>query len=82
MVTRLQDVVIGGGLLGDMHIQKTTASTNKCRLRHLSQPQAEGVRRLEAPCVTDPLLRGHETTPCGQPTTCYARVHVLHILSR
>jgi hypothetical protein len=33
MVTRLQDAVIVGGLLGDTHIQKTTASTNKCRLR-------------------------------------------------
>lgn len=33
MVTTEQDAVIVGGLLGDMHIQKTTASTEKCRLR-------------------------------------------------
>ena len=33
MVIQLQDAVIVGGLLGDMHIQKTTASTNRCRLR-------------------------------------------------
>ena len=33
MVTPLQDAVIVGGLLGDMHIQKTSALTNKCRLR-------------------------------------------------
>lgn len=33
MVIQLQNAVIVGGLLGDMHIQKTTASTNRCRLR-------------------------------------------------
>jgi hypothetical protein len=33
MVTPLQNAVIVGGLLGDMHIQKTPASTNRCRLR-------------------------------------------------
>ena len=33
MVNQLQDAVIVGGLLGDMHIQKTTALTNRCRLR-------------------------------------------------
>ena len=33
MVIQLQDAVIVGGLLGDMHIQKTSASTNRCRLR-------------------------------------------------
>ena len=33
MVIQLQDAVLVGGLLGDMHIQKTTASTNRCRLR-------------------------------------------------
>ena len=33
MVTQLQDAVIVGGLLCDIHIQKTTASTNKSRLR-------------------------------------------------
>ncbi len=33
MIIQLQDALIIGGLLGDMHIQKTSASTNRCRLR-------------------------------------------------
>ena len=33
MVTQLQNAVIVGGLLGDMHIQKTTALTKRCQLR-------------------------------------------------
>lgn len=33
MVTTIQNCVIVGGLLGDLHIQKTSSSTNRCRLR-------------------------------------------------
>ncbi len=33
MVTPFQNSVIVGSLLGDLHIQKNTSSTNRCRLR-------------------------------------------------
>lgn len=32
-VSKRQDAVIVGGLLGDLHIQKTSATTERCRLR-------------------------------------------------
>lgn len=32
-VSRRQDALIVGGLLGDLHVQKTSASTERCRLR-------------------------------------------------
>lgn len=33
LLTPLQQAVVVGGLIGDLHIQRTTASTQRCRLR-------------------------------------------------
>jgi len=69
-LTPLQHAVVVGGLLGDLHIQKTTASTQRCRLRVCHNiAQRDYVDRKYA-ALKEPFCKGvkppHETARPGE----------------
>lgn len=69
-LTNLQHAVVVGGLLGDLHIQRTTASTQRCRLRVCHSVAQREYVDWKYRVLMEPFCEGvkppHETARAGE----------------
>jgi hypothetical protein len=69
-LTPLQHAVVLGGLLGDFHIQRTTASTQRCRLRVCHNIAQKDYVDWKYTVLREPFCKGvkppHETARPGE----------------
>ena len=69
-LNHLQHAVVVGGLLGDLHIQRTTASTQRCRLRVCHSVAQREYVDWKYRVLMEPFCEGvkppHETARAGE----------------